>query len=129
MIYFKHIITSFLLLISISLNVYASGIVQLVPLFKQGNSQAISQFFDTQVDISIKDKTGIYSSAQATSILSDFFAANRPIDFTLSHKGASNGGEFAIALLNTSAGNYKVSIFAKTIGGRLVIQQLRFEGE
>ncbi len=100
---------------------------QFIPAFKNGDAQKIGGSFDATVEISIKGKVGSYNASQATSILTDFFNANTPSNFTIEHNGSAAGSEFAIGNLTTRSGNFKVSIFVKNNGSSVVIKELRIE--
>src|SRR6185369_4223542 len=54
------------------------------------NANALAQYFDNQVEITIGDKDNIYSKDQATFVVKEFFQ-NYPVrSFKILHKGSSS---------------------------------------
>ena len=99
-------------------------------LFRTGNSNGISKYFEANVDLKVLDQEDVYSKSQAELILKDFFAKHTPKSFSLVHNGLSkNGAKFAIGSLVTSAGTYKTYYLLKKTGELFTIQQLRIETE
>jgi hypothetical protein len=98
---------------------------------RNGNSSEISNFFNTNVDLTIGNQEEVYSKAQAEQVLKDFFVKNTPRSFTLIHQGLSKeGAKYAIGNLTTQQGNnYRTYFFIKQVGRSEFIQELRFEKE
>jgi len=61
----------------------------LVTAFKNGDANAIAEYFDSSVDLSIPDNEDVYSNIQAKLVLKTFFLKNKPTGFTVVHNGDS----------------------------------------
>ncbi|MCP3929633.1 MAG: DUF4783 domain-containing protein [Bacteroidetes bacterium] len=96
-----------------------------------GDAQALGQYFDQSVEVSILDDEDLYSRAEAISIVKDFFSKNKPNSFSQLHKGASKGkdSEYCIGLLSTSTHTFKVYLYMKVSADSYLIQGLRFDRE
>jgi len=95
---------------------------------KSGNASSLAANFEANVEITIKDAQNSYSKNQAEMVLKNFFSTHQPKSFTIVHQGTSpEGSKYFIGNLSTSTGNYRTYVYSKTIGGKLVIQEVRFE--
>lgn len=97
---------------------------------KAGNSKELAKFFNANIELVILEKEGVYSKTQAELIVKDFFDKNTPSvtnGFSKLHEGGKDGSRYAIGNLRTDKGNYRVSIFMKSINGSFTIHQLRIE--
>ena len=121
----------FLLTIAIPLFAFTVDSVvfsSIISAFQSGNADALSQHFDSEVELSILDEDNVYSKAQAKQVMQKFFTNHKPSAFSKQHEGKSpNGANYCIGTLKTSDGSYRVSIHAKSIGGKKVVQQLSIE--
>ena len=88
----------------------------MVNAFKEGSADKIARFFIDNVDLSIDDKQDLYSKSQAEQILKNFFAAHKPSDFKIIHKGTSGQSEYFIGEL-TADKSFKVTLNSKNVGG------------
>ncbi|RFS22444.1 DUF4783 domain-containing protein [Chitinophaga silvatica] len=95
---------------------------------KQGDVNALTRYFDSNVEINMAGKSNSYSKAQAEIILKDFFAKNQVKSFELVHQGGDNS-KFGIGNLTTSGGNYRVTFFLQKKGTAMVLNELRFENK
>ena len=97
----------------------------------QGNVEVLSTYFDESVEISVADEDDIYDKAEAKTILTDFFATNKPSKFDQVHKGTSKGQDsvYCIGNLNTAKKTYRVYVLLRVEGGKQFIQELRFDEE
>ena len=97
----------------------------------KGDLKAVSQFLDSNVEISLMDKEDIYSKEKATKILELFFSQNKPKSFKEVHKGTSRGNDsqYCIGNLSTSTKTFRVYIYMKSTGGKVAIKELRFDEE
>ena len=97
----------------------------------QGNVEMLSTYFDESVEISVADEDDIYDKAEAKTILTDFFATNKPSKFDQVHKGTSKGQDsvYCIGNLNTAKKTYRVYVLLRVEGGKQFIQELRFDEE
>ena len=101
-----------------------SGIINSL---KTGNSKELSKYFNTNIDLTIKEKQDIYSKTQAEIILKEFFSKNVPTNFTVIHQGGKEGSQYVIGNLATSTGTFRITLALKSQDNTLLIQQLRIE--
>lgn len=96
--------------------------------FKVGNVADISNYFPSSLDMTIVETEDVFSKAQATQILTQFFKTNKPSDFVVKHKGSSKGGDFyQIGTLKTANGEFRVTFFLKKDDGQVFIKRLKIE--
>lgn len=95
----------------------------MVNAFKEGSADKIARYFIDNVDLSIDGKEDLYSKSQAEQILKNFFAAHKPKDFKIIHKGTSGQSEYFIGEL-TSDKTYKVTLNSKNVAGIKKISSL-----
>lgn len=98
---------------------------------RSGNAKQLGSFFNTTVDLTIKNQEDVYGKAQAELILKDFFSKNTPSNFSVKHQGTSKeGSKYVIGnLLTTQGGNFRTYYLLRMINGKFYIQELRFEEE
>lgn len=123
----KYIFTSAVLLVLLSAFTYKIGIDDVINAVKSGNASQVARFFDTNVEISMPDKSNSYSKSQAELVLKDFFATNPVKSFEIIHKGENAGSQYCIGTLQTKNGAYRTTIFMKQKADVQVLQELRFE--
>jgi len=109
----------------------ANGPIEKVAeLIRQGNARELAKLFAASVDISILDNANVYSKTQAEQILDKFFKENKPASIKLLHRVNSNATyNFAVLLLTTDKGKYRVSYTMKEFEGAMVVVELRIETE
>jgi hypothetical protein len=108
----------------------AGPIDKIAALVKQGNVHELARFFAANVDISILDDTNVYSKTQAEIILQKFFTANKPSSVQILHRVNSNPNyNFAVLILTTDKGKYRVALTLKGTGEAMSIIELRIETE
>ena len=96
--------------------------------FKTGNVSTISTYFSSSIDMTIVETENVFSKAQATQILTQFFKSNKPSDFEVQHKGASKSGDYyQIGTLSTNSGEYRVTFFLKNDEKAVYIKRLKIE--
>ena len=103
------------------------SITDVVTAMKVGNATQVARFFDTNVEISMPDKSNSYSKSQAELVLKDFFSNNTVKGFDIIHKGENAGSEYCIGTLVTKNGAFRTTIFMKQKGDTQLLQELRFE--
>ncbi|UEG51166.1 DUF4783 domain-containing protein [Ferruginibacter lapsinanis] len=123
----KRIITYISLVAIISSFTIQSGIDDVVDAMKAGNYNEVAKFFDTNVEISMPDKSNSYSRSQAALVLKDFFTTNSIKGFDIIHKGENGGSQYCIGTLKSKNGTYRTTIFMKQKADVQVLQELRFE--
>lgn len=97
-------------------------------LLKSGNVNGLSEYFMSNVDLTILDNNDVYSKAQATQVTKRFFDENPPSGFEIKHEGKSKMEDhYRIGMLRTSKGNYRITYFLKNHEGRYLIKKLRIE--
>jgi hypothetical protein len=108
----------------------AGPIDKIAELIKQGNVHELAKFFADNVDMAVLDNTNIYSKTQAEIILEKFFKENKPLSVKILHRVSSNSNyNFAVLILNTDKGQYRVSFTLKEAAKEMVIIDLRIETE
>lgn len=126
----RKIVVSFLVafMFLLSSSVSAQSFDNLANALRTGNSSALAQSFSGNVEITIKDAEASYSKSQAEMVLKSFFTSHVPKSFAIAHQGTSpEGSKYFIGNLATSLGNYRTYVYAKSVNGTLVVQEIRFE--
>jgi hypothetical protein len=95
--------------------------------FNRGDAALIAKFFKGSVELTIENKENIFSKTQAELILKDFFKKNTPQSFKIIHEGGKGESKYAIGSLNTSQGNYRITMLFKLNNNTSYIHQLRIE--
>jgi hypothetical protein len=96
-----------------------------------GDVETLSKYFADNVEISIQDNEQLYPKAKAKSVVSDFFGNNKPKSFQQVHQGTSreSSDHYCIGNLSATKGNYRVYLYLKSNGGKLQINEIRFDEE
>ena len=115
----------------LSANPFDNILEQISIAIRSGDADKISEYFDTNVEITILDKEAVYSKAQAKQVLKDFFNKNKPKSFQIVHKGESkDAAKYGIGTLITTANkSFRTYIYIKQNNSKYYIQELRFEQE
>ena len=94
-----------------------------------GDAATLANYLDATVDITVIDKEGSYDKSNATRVLKDFFAAQKPKSFTQMHSGTPKGkdAQYVIGTLQTATLSFRVYVYMKTQGDKTLIQEMRFE--
>ena len=96
--------------------------------FENGNAKSITAMSKEKVLINILGKEGVYSKAQASLVLKNFFSANPCSEFAFFFKGKEmTDGTFAIGTYNTKSSEYRVTVHLKRIGDGFKIESLVIE--
>lgn len=124
------IVLSILLFVGFGSSVKAQNLDQVASYIRVGSASELSKFFQSNVEISLKESGNSYSKAQAEQVLINFFNKNTPKGFTIVHQGTSpEGSRYIIGNLVTTGGNYRVYVYAKPSGNTIVIREMRFESQ
>lgn len=96
-----------------------------------GDAEALGQYFDNSIELSVLDNEDIYDKAQAIQIVKNFFSQHQPKSFSQLHHGSSpaSDSQYCIGNLVTSDSTYRVYIYMKMSAGKTVIQEIRFDKE
>lgn len=97
---------------------------------RSGDANALSNYFNATIDLTVPGDEGTYSKSQAAIIVKNFFSQYKPVTFTVNQQGSSGeGSQFAIGTLKTANGNFRTYYLLKKNGGQQQIFQLQFEEE
>ena len=96
-----------------------------------GDADALGQYFDNSIELSVLDNEDIYNKTEAIQIVKTFFNQHKPKSFSQLHHGSSpaSDSQYCIGNLVTADGTYRVYIYMKISGGTTVIQEIRFDKE
>ncbi|MCU0408054.1 MAG: DUF4783 domain-containing protein [Bacteroidales bacterium] len=97
--------------------------------FKAGNAAELAKYMNPTVELLLIDKEDFYKKNVAETILKDFFAQHRCVDFTIRHQGAKNDAHYAIGNLKTEKGDFRVYFLLKKVGQDLLIHVIRIEND
>lgn len=95
--------------------------------FKAGNASDMSRFINSTVELLLLDKEDFYKRNVAETILKDFFTEYKPKDFVISHEGHQNEAHYAIGILKTEKGDFRVYFLLKKVDQELLIHKIRIE--
>jgi len=108
----------------------AGPIEKVAELLRQGNVGELSKMFAANVEITIQNNDNVYSKVQAGIILEKFFNQNKPVSVKIFHKVNSNPKyQFAVVILNTQKGAYRITYTLKETDGGLMLIEMRVEAE
>ncbi len=98
---------------------------------REGNTTALADYFAATVDCDLLGEEGMYSKTQATMVVKRFFERQVPKSFAFKHYSNDKQSlKYAIGTMQTQAGEaLRVTIFIKSNGDVVTIQQLRVEKE
>lgn len=123
-------LSSLIILYLFSVASFADPIDKVAELIRVGNMHELSKLFAPNIEITILNEENVYSKAQAELILDKFFDQNKPQAVKVLHKINSNPNyRFAVLIVNTDKGAYRMSYTLKETGGNLMIIDLRIERE
>ena len=96
-----------------------------------GDVAGLLAHVDGELELSILDEEDVYSKANATTRLAEFFQKFTPSTFNQVHQGSSKAddAEYVIGNLVTNKGSFRVYIYVAKKGDRVVLQELRFDRE
>lgn len=107
------------------------GLSDISKAISQGNADALGDYFDAQVEISVMDSEDYYSKTEAIAVVKKFFSTHKPQSFKEMHQGTSKGkdSQYCIGNLVASGGTFRVYVYMKNGGTKPIIQELRFDKE
>ena len=101
---------------------------KVVQSMKTGNAKELASTFIPNIDLTVKEKSDVYSRAQAEQILRKFFNDHPPVDLVVEHSGVSKfGDKYFIGILRTRSGYFRVTFFLKKGDEEMQVKQLRIE--
>jgi hypothetical protein len=95
--------------------------------FRSGSAAGLSEYLNSTVELVMPDKEDFYSKSVAESILKDFFTRHHTREFVIRHQGAKGDAQYAIAVLETDKGNFRVYFLLKKVDDNPLIHQIRIE--
>lgn len=98
---------------------------------KSGNSNSLSTYFASSVDVKLESQEGIYSGKQAALVLQKFFSQHPASDFKYNHVGstANQAKHYSIGTYTTKSSSYRVLISYKVMSGQYQIDKIHFDLE
>lgn len=103
------------------------GMQDMIGALKNGDANALSNYFDKHIDITLDGSIKNYTKVSAREKIANIFQAMKVNDFTVIHKSESNGSQYFIGNLKGAAHNYRLTIYVKTKNNQQLIQQIQFE--
>lgn len=95
---------------------------------KAGQVTELSAYFATSIECDMLGNDNVYSKAQATQIMKDFFAKYKPKSFSPLHKSGKGQVKYIIGSYATTAGEtFRMTFFVKQEGDTFLLQQIRVE--
>lgn len=123
-----YVVTCFTALLAFTNAAQAQSFDKIAGAMKSGDAATIASYFESNVEITIKDEGNSYSKNQAEIMLKNFFATNKPSSFTVAHEGTSpEGSKYFIGNYISNTGKFRTYVYAKPSGGSLIIQEIRIE--
>ena len=95
----------------------------------KGDAKALSEYFNTNVELVILDKEDIYSKAQAKLIMQDFFQKHPPKSFVVQHRGGPDDAKYCIGIYTSNNERYRIYFLVKTSNNKSLIHLFRIEEE
>ena len=94
-----------------------------------GDAATLGNYFDASVELTILDKQDVLDKTQATEAVKSFFLKNKPRSYNMVHQGTSKGNasHYTIGDLQTASSNYRVYLYYKSAGDKVLIQEMRIE--
>lgn len=90
---------------------------EIVQALTNGDAKAISNYFNTSVELIFSEKQAVYGKAQAEQILKNFFtnnaSANGKFSYKTLHTVNRDNAQVYIGELHTGKDSYRVTIYMK----------------
>lgn len=99
-----------------------------IPISKyilNGDSDALSAWFDDNLEVAVLTNGGIASKAQAKQIVKTFFKSHGPQNFTVTHTAGSATKKYILADLTAGGESFNVNLFLSRKNGLFRIQQFK----
>ena len=93
--------------------------------FRSSNTQELSKYFASTVELTILEEEDVYSKVQAEIILKDFFTKHSPSSIKTLHRLNSNPTyRLGVLSMATDNGKFRVSFSMKNTSGKFVITEI-----
>jgi hypothetical protein len=129
----KHMKKSFvfILILAPAISLMSFNLEAITKAIKDGDADALGQYFGPKVEISIADEGNEYSKAAAIEAVRKFFSKNPPMSFVQVHQGKSKGNaaHYCIGNMETRDATFRVYIYLEKSGSDFKIKELRFDKE
>ena len=104
---------------------------RIIKAISSGDASTLSSFFDETVELSILGEEDVYDRGEAAAVVKEFFAGHAPSAYSQVHEGTSKGNDSRYSIGNLTAGGktFRVYVYTKSAGGKVLIQELRFDQE
>jgi len=91
--------------------------------------EAIQQSFTPQVDVCILSYEDLLSKNEAVNKLKEFLTKNKPVQYTIKHKGNSkaNQSSYLVSDLYTQNGIFRLFVYVSEKNGIFRISEFRIE--
>jgi hypothetical protein len=88
---------------------------------------ALSQYFNSNVEITLLDYEKVCSKNQAQMVIKDFFARNPLTKFNMIHVGGAGTAWYGMGTYETASRQFDTNVFIKKYGSVYLIDRIRFE--
>lgn len=95
----------------------------------KGDVAQLSSYFDEMVEVTVMGNGDMYDKGEAKNVVSKFFSSNKVSSYELVHQGTAknNGSHYCIGNMVSGGNQYRVYLYLKDVGGKFLIQEIRFE--
>lgn len=93
----------------------------------KGNVEALSAWFDDNLEVDVLSRSSNASKAQARQIMKTFFDLHTPQNFGITHTTGRSNMKYAIGQLTAGGETFNVTIFVSCKDGTYRIQQIKIE--
>lgn len=101
---------------------------QITKAIYSGNSDELSEFFNSNLELVMLDKSDICTKKQAKLIVKDFFDSNKPESFQITYEGLQSGVIHVMGELATnSEKKFNVYFLVENSNAQVVITQFKIE--
>ncbi len=97
---------------------------------KTSDAQALSNYFYTNIDLSLPDANGVFSKDQSRQLLKKFFSKHQVSNFKVKHNGSSRKGTFfTIGDIDTPNGKFSIYYLMRQKEDKYLIHQFQIQTE
>ncbi|MBW4891411.1 DUF4783 domain-containing protein [Mucilaginibacter sp. HMF5004] len=126
----KMLYLSFLLSLAVLQPRTDDPVERTIAFLKQGNVAELCKTLAPSIDLAIADNQDTYPKEKAQVMLNAFFAKNQPVSAKVVHRLNSNPDLlYAVIILTTKGGNYRVSFSVKNNKGVFQLTELGISEE